>query len=91
MPGGFPIRDIPEVSGRSCLTWLNRALSEIGNTAPMTNVFDLWDKAHEAYAYARSVPDESEKQEMLRQADSYLREAEQIRRAHTVEAGLSGR
>ena len=89
MLGGFLLRKIPEVSGRSRLIWLNGALSGTNDTAFMTNVFDLWDKAHEAYARARSLPDESEKQDMLRQADSYLRQAEQIRRDHTMEAGLS--
>ncbi|HET7191869.1 MAG TPA: hypothetical protein VFI98_08150 [Pseudolabrys sp.] len=72
------------------MTLLNRALSQISDTATMTNVFALWDKAHEVYARARSMPDESEKQEMLRLADSYLKQAEQIRRARTVEARLSG-
>lgn len=85
----FPIRTIPEVSGRARLTWLNCALSGINDAAVMTNVFDLWDKAHEAYARARSMTDEFEKQDMLRLADSYLRQAEQIRRAHSMEAGLS--
>jgi len=82
MLSGFPIRDIPEVSGRSCLISLNCALSQFNDTAAMTNVFDLWDKAHDVYARARSISDESEKQEMLRLADSYLKQAEQIRRAY---------
>jgi hypothetical protein len=89
MPGGYLIRKIPEVSGHSRLLGLDGASNETGAATAMTDVFDLWDMAHEAYARARSMPDDAEKQETLRLADSYLRQAEQIRRAHTMEAGLS--
>jgi hypothetical protein len=52
----------------------------------MNTVFELWDKAHEVYARARSASDQSEKRKLMRQADGYLREAEARRQAAVVRA-----
>ena len=52
----------------------------------MDTVFKLWDKAHEIYARARSVSDQSEQRKLMQQADLYLRQAEARRQAAVVRA-----
>jgi hypothetical protein len=52
----------------------------------MHTVFKLWDKAHEIYARARSVSDQSEKRKLMHQADLYLRQAEARRQVAVVRA-----
>lgn len=52
----------------------------------MNTVFELWDKAHQIYACARSASDQAEKRKLMRQADGYLREAEARRQAAVVRA-----
>jgi hypothetical protein len=52
----------------------------------MDTVFELWDKAHEIYARARSTLDQSEKLKLMQQADSYLRQAEAQRQGAVIRA-----
>lgn len=46
----------------------------------MRTVFELMEKARETYSWARSRSDEVEKHRLLAQADSYLRQADALRR-----------
>ena len=50
----------------------------------MKNVHELWDRAREVYARARSTRDQVEKRKLMAEADGYLRRAEEIRRTHVV-------
>lgn len=50
----------------------------------MKNVFELWDRAREIYARARSTFDQVEQRKLMAEADGYLRQAEEIRRAQAV-------
>jgi hypothetical protein len=50
----------------------------------MKNVFELWDRAREMYARARSTFDQVEQRKLMAQADGYLRRADEIRSAYTV-------
>jgi len=46
----------------------------------MRTVFELMEKAHETYSSARSHSSECERTRLLAEADSYLRQAEALRR-----------
>jgi hypothetical protein len=50
----------------------------------MKNLFELWDRAREVYARARSTLDQVEKRKLMAEADGYLRRAEEIRRTYAV-------
>ena len=54
----------------------------------MATVDEFREIAHEAYARARASLDPSTKQELLNLADDYLKQAEELRRAHVVQAAF---
>jgi hypothetical protein len=45
----------------------------------MTNVLELWQMAHEVYARARASDDPVTKAKLIREADHYLKHANEIR------------
>jgi hypothetical protein len=54
----------------------------------MAKVDELRQMAHEVYARARASLDPSTKQELLSLADDYLKQAEELRRGHVVQAAF---
>ncbi|MGA8958168.1 MAG: hypothetical protein WB503_22475 [Pseudolabrys sp.] len=52
----------------------------------MATVDELREKAHEIYARARASSDPSTKQGLLNLADGFLKQVEELRRAHAVQA-----
>jgi hypothetical protein len=64
--------------------------SAFGLKRRMNTVFELWDKAHEMYARARSTLRQSEKLKLMQQADGYLRQAEAQRQGAVVRAKYPG-
>ncbi len=50
----------------------------------MPTVAELWEIAHDIYARARASLDPSEKRKLMRLADNYLKQADDMRRDHTV-------
>jgi len=54
-----------------------------------TTVDELLGMAHDAYARARASLDPSTKQKLMRSADDYLKQAEELRRGHVIQAAFS--
>jgi hypothetical protein len=52
----------------------------------MTTVDDLWQMAHNLYARARSCVDPAAKHMLMRAADDYLKQANDIRRSQVIKA-----
>jgi hypothetical protein len=52
----------------------------------MKKVAELWQLAHNLYARARSSADPATKQMLMRTADDYLRQANDIRRRQIIKA-----
>ena len=52
----------------------------------MTGVEELWQKAHEIYARARSSIDPLMQRTLMNAADDYLKQAEEIRRSQIIKA-----
>jgi hypothetical protein len=52
----------------------------------MTTVYDLWRTAYDLYARARSSLDPTTKTNLLRTADDYLKQANEIRRSEMTKA-----
>jgi hypothetical protein len=52
----------------------------------MSTVTELWAKAHETYAKARASVDAATRNDLLRLADDYLKQAEDIRREQVTRA-----
>jgi hypothetical protein len=52
----------------------------------MPSIFDLMDKAHETYSFARSRSNKTERQRLLAEADNYLKQAEEMRRSQLTQA-----
>ena len=50
----------------------------------MATVDELWQRAHELYARARTSIDPSTKRMLMNAADNYLRQADEIRRGRMV-------
>ncbi len=50
----------------------------------MPTVAELWEMAHDLYARARASLDPSEKRKLMKLADNYLKQADDMRRGHTV-------
>jgi len=50
----------------------------------MVTVDELWQVAHDLYARAQSSIDPSTRRMLMRAADDYLRQADEIRRGQTV-------
>jgi hypothetical protein len=54
----------------------------------MAMVDELRGLAHELYARARASRDPSAKQVLLRQADDYLKQADELRRGDVIQAAF---
>jgi hypothetical protein len=52
----------------------------------MATVDDLWHMAHNLYARARSSADPAAKLQLMRAADDYLKQANDIRRSQVIKA-----
>lgn len=52
----------------------------------MSTVTELWAKAHQTYAKARASFDPATRNDLLRRADNYLKQAEDIRRGQVTRA-----
>jgi Holliday junction resolvase-like predicted endonuclease len=52
----------------------------------MTTVDELWQRAHNLYARARSSVDPATKRMLMQAADEYLKQANDIRRSQIVKA-----
>lgn len=52
----------------------------------MASVEELWQKAHEIYARARSSIDPLMQRTLMNAADDYLKQAEEIRRSQIIKA-----
>lgn len=52
----------------------------------MTSVEELWQKAHEIYARARTSIDPLAQRALMNAADDYLKQAEEIRRSQIIKA-----
>jgi hypothetical protein len=52
----------------------------------MTTVDELWQVAHNLYARARSSGDPAARRMLMRAADDYLKQANDIRRSQVVKA-----
>jgi hypothetical protein len=52
----------------------------------MTTVDELWQVAHDLYARARSSGDPAARRTLMRAADDYLKQANDIRRSQVVKA-----
>ena len=52
----------------------------------MTSVEELWQKAHEIYARARSSVDPLTQRALMSAADDYLKQAEEIRCSQIIKA-----
>ena len=47
--------------------------------------------AHDFYAWARASLDPSKKQKLVKSADAYLKQAEELRRGHVIQAAFPKR
>jgi Holliday junction resolvase-like predicted endonuclease len=54
----------------------------------MATSVELREMAHEVYARARASLDPSIKQQLLRLADDYLKQADELRRADVIQAAF---
>ena len=52
----------------------------------MATVDELWQMAHDLYARARTSTDASTKQMLMKRADDLLRQADELRRSHIIQA-----
>lgn len=50
----------------------------------MATIHELWQTAHDLYAHARASIDPATKRMLMKAADDYLRQAEELRRGYTV-------
>ena len=57
-----------------------------GYSTFMASVEELWQKAHEIYARARSSIDPLTQRALMNAADDYLKQAEEIRRSQIIKA-----
>jgi len=57
-----------------------------GYSTFMTSVEELWQKAHEVYARARSSIDPLTQRALMNAADDHLKQAEEIRRSQIIKA-----
>jgi hypothetical protein len=52
----------------------------------MATVDELWQMAHDLYVRARTSIDPSTKQMLMKRADDLLRQADELRRSHIIQA-----
>lgn len=76
--------NFPEVASSAVLICLKGGSRRSRLERGMPTVTQLWDMAHDLYARARASLDPLAKRKLMKLADNYLKQADDMRRGQTV-------